>query len=105
MRWIRSARPAWTRSGAPDSSARKSPPAAADAYVAPGRAGSRWDLCAGQAIIEAAGGRVTDARGRPIDYRSESLINTEGFIASNGLLHDEIVACLGNVDGEVGDAT
>lgn len=64
---------------------------AADAYVAPGHAGSRWDLCAGQAIIEAAGGRVTDALGNEIDYRAADLGNTTGFVASNGVLHDEIV--------------
>jgi 3'(2'), 5'-bisphosphate nucleotidase len=69
----------------------------ADAYVAPGIAGSRWDLCAGQAIIEAAGGRVTDAFGDPIDYRDAELANTRGFIASNGVLHDEIVKRLASV--------
>lgn len=70
---------------------------AADAYVAPGPAGSRWDLCAGQAIIEAAGGRVTDAYGNAIDYRAADLTNTHGFIASNGVLHDEIVKRLASV--------
>jgi 3'(2'), 5'-bisphosphate nucleotidase len=70
---------------------------AADAYVAPGPAGSRWDLCAGQAIIEAAGGRVTDALGRPIDYRDVDLANRDGFVASNGVLHDAIIARLQSV--------
>ncbi len=65
--------------------------AGADAYVAPGRAGCRWDLCAGEAIIRAAGGRVTDANGDAIDYRSESLVNHTGIIASNGAIHDAIV--------------
>jgi 3'(2'), 5'-bisphosphate nucleotidase len=59
----------------------------ADAYVAPARAGSRWDLCAGQAIIEAAGGRMTDAFGHAIDYRSDSLVNESGILASNAALH------------------
>jgi 3'(2'), 5'-bisphosphate nucleotidase len=66
----------------------------AEAYVAPARAGARWDLCAGQAIITAAGGRVTDAYGNAIDYRSESLINESGIVASNGRVHDEILARL-----------
>ena len=63
----------------------------ADAYVAPGRAGSRWDVCAGQALLEAAGGRLTDAFGDAIDYRAESLVNDRGIIASNGLIHDAIL--------------
>lgn len=66
----------------------------ADAYVAPARAGSRWDLCAGEAIIHAAGGKLTDAWGEPIDYRSESLVNERGIVASNGHLHAEILARL-----------
>ncbi len=66
----------------------------AEAYVAPGYAGSRWDLCAGEAIITAAGGRVTDAGGLPIDYRNPVLTNDRGIIASNGVVHDEIVSRL-----------
>ncbi|MBK8996682.1 MAG: 3'(2'),5'-bisphosphate nucleotidase CysQ [Myxococcales bacterium] len=66
----------------------------ADAYVAPARAGSRWDVCAGEAIIHAAGGRFTDAFGEPIDYLSESLVNERGIVASNGHLHAEILARL-----------
>jgi histidinol-phosphatase len=43
-----------------------------------------WDLAAPQVVIEEAGGRVTDVTGvRRID--------AESFVASNGLLHDEIV--------------
>ena len=66
----------------------------ADAYVAPARAGCRWDVCAGEAIIVAAGGALTDAYGEPIDYSSESLVNERGIVASNGRLHDAILARL-----------
>lgn len=66
----------------------------AEAYVAPGWAGSRWDLCAGEAIIVAAGGRVTDAFGVPIDYRAPDLGNSTGVVASNGRVHDQILAQL-----------
>lgn len=69
----------------------------ADAYVAPGRAGSRWDVCAGDAIVHAAGGRLTDAFGEPIDYQGASLVNDRGIVASNGRLHDEILARLAEV--------
>ncbi len=46
-----------------------------------------WDLAAPLLIIEEAGGRVTDFRG----VRS---IHKETFLATNGLLHDEILAAL-----------
>jgi 3'(2'), 5'-bisphosphate nucleotidase len=62
-----------------------------DAYVAPHYAGQRWDVCATDALVRAAGGKVSDASGRPIDYRAESLTNRDGLVASNGLLHDAIL--------------
>ncbi len=64
---------------------------AADAYVAPHYAGKRWDACAADALISAAGGKLTDARGDLFDYRSERLDNDRGVVASNGLLHDAII--------------
>ncbi|HYQ00720.1 MAG TPA: inositol monophosphatase family protein [Polyangiaceae bacterium] len=64
---------------------------AADAYVAPHYAGKRWDACAAEALINAAGGKLTDSRGDLIDYRSERLDNDRGVVASNGLLHDTIL--------------
>ena len=65
--------------------------AEADAYVAPHYAGKRWDACAADALITAAGGKLTDSRGELIDYRSERLDNDRGVVASNGLLHDAII--------------
>jgi histidinol-phosphatase len=45
---------------------------------------SPWDAAAPTVLIEEAGGRVTDLDGRrAIDSRS--------FLATNGLLHDEIL--------------
>ena len=64
---------------------------AADAYVAPHYAGKRWDACAADALISAAGGKLTDSRGDLFDYRSEKLDNDRGVVASNGLLHDAII--------------
>jgi 3'(2'), 5'-bisphosphate nucleotidase len=63
----------------------------ADAYVAPHYAGKRWDACAADALITAAGGKLTDSRGDPFDYRSEKLDNDRGVVASNGLFHDSII--------------
>jgi 3'(2'), 5'-bisphosphate nucleotidase len=64
---------------------------AVEAHVAPHYAGKRWDVCAAEALVAAAGGRVTDAWGDRIDYRAASLSNDRGLVASNGLLHDAIL--------------
>jgi len=67
---------------------------AADAYVDTGPGTKRWDACAIDALVTAAGGRVTDTRGAPIDYRGPELANRHGLIVTNGLLHDTIMARL-----------
>ena len=64
---------------------------AADAYVAPHYAGKRWDACASDALIHAAGGKLTDSDGGYFDYRSAALDNDRGIVASNGRLHDVIL--------------
>lgn len=66
----------------------------ADAYIGPGNVGKRWDACAVDALVTAAGGRFTDSFGEPFDYRAESLNNDRGLIATNGRLHEVIVALL-----------
>lgn len=62
-----------------------------DAYVSPCHAGKRWDACALDALVSAAGGRVTDAFGRSIDYCGETLANDQGIVVSNGSLHGSIL--------------
>lgn len=51
-----------------------------------------WDMAAGFLLVEEAGGRVTHQNGQGIDR----LVTTESFdiIATNGLLHDKILASL-----------
>lgn len=63
-----------------------------DAHIAPYYAGKRWDACAAEAIVLAAGGRVSDAYGDAIDYRSASLSNDRGIVESNGRVHDGLLA-------------
>ncbi|HEY8168456.1 MAG TPA: inositol monophosphatase family protein [Candidatus Limnocylindrales bacterium] len=58
---------------------------AAEAMIEVGM--NAWDLAAPLLIIEEAGGRVTDFRG----VRS---IHNETFVATNGFLHEEILAAL-----------
>jgi 3'(2'), 5'-bisphosphate nucleotidase len=62
-----------------------------DVYVSPGRAGKRWDACAIDALVQAAGGQFSDADGDPIDYRSDDLSNSRGLLATNGALHATMV--------------
>lgn len=47
---------------------------------------SAWDVAAGALILEEAGGRVTDLRGRP--YR----LDRPDWLATNGLLHEAVLA-------------
>ncbi|MCA9640686.1 MAG: 3'(2'),5'-bisphosphate nucleotidase CysQ, partial [Myxococcales bacterium] len=63
----------------------------AEAYVSPGTAGKRWDACAVDALVRAAGGMVTDAYGDNIDYRGENLTNDRGIVATNSALHAALI--------------
>lgn len=69
----------------------------ADAYISPGYAGKRWDICPTEALVVAAGGRVTDAYGEAIDYRAPSLVNDRGFVVTNAILHDRILEHMAGV--------
>jgi 3'(2'), 5'-bisphosphate nucleotidase len=60
-------------------------------YVNPAGHSKLWDACGPEAILVEAGGRLSDLRGEPLDYRGRALGNTRGLIASNGVLHDEVV--------------
>lgn len=71
----------------------------ADLYVQPGRAGKRWDACAPEAIVVAAGGRFTDAVGEPIDYAGGELENATGMLVTNGRLHEAAVAVIAGAAG------
>src|SRR5262245_3278210 len=61
-----------------------------DGYLAVGTAGKHWDACATDALVSAAGGRVSDLSGRPIDYRSEELELSHGLLAANPVLHEAL---------------
>ncbi|HKQ69387.1 MAG TPA: 3'(2'),5'-bisphosphate nucleotidase CysQ [Polyangiaceae bacterium] len=63
----------------------------ADIYLQPGRAGKRWDCCAPEAIVRAAGGVFTDGLGELIDYGGPELTNENGFLVSNAQLHSSVV--------------
>jgi 3'(2'), 5'-bisphosphate nucleotidase len=42
-----------------------------------------WDTAAGQAVVQAAGGKVLQLNGRPLEYNKESLLNPY-FVVSGG---------------------
>jgi 3'(2'), 5'-bisphosphate nucleotidase len=59
-----------------------------------------WDHAAGAAVVEAAGGRVTDLDGRPLDFsRGPRLEANRGVLASNGRVHDLILGALATAAG------
>lgn len=65
------------------------------AYVAAGRLDAYWerqahpwDLAAGALLVREAGGRVTGGAGQPFD------LNEPSVVASNGRIHDRVVARL-----------
>jgi 3'(2'), 5'-bisphosphate nucleotidase len=65
-----------------------------DVYLQPGNAGMRWDACATEALVRAAGGACTETDGRPFDYALDELVNARGLVAANGPLHDRVVSAL-----------
>lgn len=67
-----------------------------DLYVNPSAKTKAWDTCAPEAILAAAGGRLSDMFGRSIEYKTE-LAHRRGLVASNGRVHAEVVAKLGPV--------
>jgi 3'(2'), 5'-bisphosphate nucleotidase len=64
-----------------------------DLYVNPVSKTKAWDTCAPEAILVPAGGRLSDLFGNPIEYTKE-LAHKRGLVASNGRVHDEVIAKL-----------
>jgi len=67
-------------------------------YVACGRLDGFWelalhryDIAAGQLILEEAGGRLTDFSGKPQDVPDE-------IVGTNGIIHEQLLALLGSVE-------
>lgn len=65
-----------------------------DLYVNPSSKSKAWDTCAPEAILAEAGGRMTDLYGAPLHYNQENLWNARGLLASNGAVHDAVLAKL-----------
>lgn len=51
-----------------------------------------WDHAAGKAVVEAAGGRVTDVDGRDLDFtHGRTLDRNRGIIATSGAIHEQVL--------------
>lgn len=62
-----------------------------DLYVHPSGSCKLWDTCAPEAILGAAGGRMTDLHGDPLRYAPGQIRVERGIVASNGACHDEVI--------------
>jgi 3'(2'), 5'-bisphosphate nucleotidase len=57
-----------------------------------------WDHAAGAIVVEEAGGRVTDTRGKALDFSiGRTLRDNLGVVVTNGLLHDAVIAAVRRV--------
>jgi 3'(2'), 5'-bisphosphate nucleotidase len=51
-----------------------------------------WDHAAGMIVVEEAGGRVSDAMGKPLDFSwGRYLELNRGIVATNGPIHDRVL--------------
>ncbi len=66
-------------------------------YVNPSSKSKAWDTCAPEALIQEAGGRITDLWGDPLRYDLPELGNVRGLLATNGLVHDAVMARLASL--------
>lgn len=66
--------------------------AACDLYIHPAPGLKEWDTCAPDAILHAAGGAMSDAWGDSLRYNKPDVRQRHGLVASNGRVHDRIVA-------------
>jgi 3'(2'), 5'-bisphosphate nucleotidase len=54
-----------------------------------------WDHAAGVAVLQGAGGTVTDIDGSPLDFSlGRKLENNKMIVATNGIIHESILAAL-----------
>lgn len=74
----------------------------ADLYIHPSPGCKEWDLCAPQALLEAAGGRMTDCWGNPLLYNKRDVRAHNGLIASNSCAHDQVVDIVARICEEFG---
>ncbi|HET6671355.1 MAG TPA: 3'(2'),5'-bisphosphate nucleotidase CysQ [Pyrinomonadaceae bacterium] len=73
-----------------------------DLYVHLSPRTKQWDTCAPEIILHEAGGQITDLFGQHLRYNVAEVQNRNGLVASNGVVHDEIVSALAPLLDEFG---
>lgn len=63
-----------------------------DVYINFSGTTSLWDACAPQVILQEAGGRMSNLLGQPLSYSPEFIKNDQGILATNGPMHDQLLA-------------
>ena len=73
-----------------------------DLYVHPtlGIGIKEWDTCGPEAILIAAGGKMSDCWGEPLQYNKQNVYHLKGVVATNGILHDKVVRVTSEVCGK-----
>ena len=71
----------------------------AEIYINSSNKSSEWDTCAGNIILQEAGGRITDVNGEELDYNRSNPRHCEGYVVSNGKCHQSIINELKNCNG------
>ncbi len=74
----------------------------ADLYIHPSPGCKEWDICAPAALLEAAGGTITDCWGEPILFNKRDVRAHNGLMASNSQVHDNIVDTVSSICEEFG---
>lgn len=74
----------------------------ADLYIHPSPGCKEWDICAPAALLEAAGGTITDCWGEPILFNKKDVRAHNGLMATNSQAHEEIVATVAAICEEFG---
>jgi 3'(2'), 5'-bisphosphate nucleotidase len=73
-----------------------------DLYIHLSPRTKQWDTCAPEIILAEAGGRMTDLFGESLVYNVLEVQNRNGIVASNGVVHEEIVNTLAPLLEEFG---
>jgi myo-inositol-1(or 4)-monophosphatase len=74
-----------------------------DAYISlkPKR---EWDMCAGVALLLAAGGKVTNLDGNEILFNQAEVVVVNGLVAANPTLHTKLLGLLKGSPNDAGSA-
>ncbi len=72
-----------------------------DLFVYPGGQAKIWDSCGPEAIVTAAGGKITDTDGQPLRYTQPELRHPRGLLVTNGLVHELALEAVARLRAEI----